>query len=357
MDTRETFRAFLEEEGHDVTAVADLSGVESALTGQAYDVVVADAEPDVNGAALLRLVRQIDQNLSVVLIAVEEGLPSSTETLWSGAYDRVAKPVTREALASVVGRAAERKRLLDEKRRLEADNRAYRAEVEKAAARTAELERVNRELAALVEIGREVSATLDSTEVLKRVTQRAAKVCEAHRCTILMLSEDGQVATPLMSQFSDGRGEWKMWRMFKDASYPVPVSQVPEAQRAIRERQPTFIPDAPASSLPRPLIEPFDIRSVLLVPLVSKERVIGLMAFDRIAEGEDFTTEQVNLAMAIAAQAVVAVENARLFEVERAQLLLAQTLQEVGALLTASLSLDEVCQQVFDLLSRTSCLG
>ena len=351
-DIRETFWASLEKEGHDVTTVADFSGAESALTGQPYDVVVADLKLHVNGMALLRLAREIDENIQVILVTGEAGSPSATEAVQRGAYDCVPRPLAQEELIRMVGRAAEKKRLLDEKRRLEADNRAYQADLEKVAASVAELEHRNQALTALIEIGRDISATLDSTEVLKRVTQRAAQVCEAHRCTILLLSEDGKVATPIMSQFSDGHGEWKMWRMFKDASYPVPVSQVPEAQRVIHERQPIFIPDALASSLPKPLIEPFGIRSVLLVPLVSKERVIGLMAFDRIEEGEDFTAEQVNLAMAIAAQATVAVENARLFEAERAQLLLAQTLQEVGALLTASLSLDEVCQHVFDLLSR-----
>ncbi|MBU0702677.1 MAG: GAF domain-containing protein, partial [Chloroflexi bacterium] len=353
LDIGETFRAFLEKEGHDVTIVADFSEAESALTGQPYDVVVADVKPHVNGMALLRLAREIDEDIPVILVTGEAGGPSATEAVQRGAYDCVAKPVTQEGLIRMVGRAAEKKRLLDEKRRLEADNRAYRTDLErKVAARTAELEHRNQELAALIEIGRDTSATLDSTEVLKRVTQRAAQVCEAHRCTILLLSKDGKVATPLMSQFSDGHGEWKMWRMFKDTSYPVPVSQVSEAQRVIRERQPLFIPDASASSLPKLLIEPFGVKSVLLVPLISKERVVALMALDRVDVDQEFTSEQVNLAMAIAVQAMVAIENARLFEAERAQLLLARTLQEVGALLTTRLSLDEVCQHVFDLLSR-----
>ena len=54
----------------------------------------------------------------------------------------------------------------------------------------------------------------------------------------------------------------------------------------------------------------------------------------------------------MAQQAAIAFENARLFEAERKQLRLAQTLQAVGALLTAEMSLNEVFDYLFDLLAR-----
>ena len=41
-----------------------------------------------------------------------------------------------------------------------------------------------------------------------------------------------------------------------------------------------------------------------------------------------------------------------MFKAERSQLLLAQTLQEVGALLTSQLSLPEVLESIIDLLGR-----
>ena len=54
----------------------------------------------------------------------------------------------------------------------------------------------------------------------------------------------------------------------------------------------------------------------------------------------------------VANQAAIAIENARLFANERRQLHLSKTLQKVGELLTTSLQLEEVYEQIFDLLSQ-----
>jgi len=194
----------------------------------------------------------------------------------------------------------------------------------------------------LLDIAGIVSSTLDLTEVLKQVTQHMAQVCGAHRCTILILAEDGEMMMPTMSQFGDGHIDQEMWQLFKDARYPTPVSQVPEAQRVIREQRPLFVPDTSVSSLPRHWIEPFGVKSLLIVPLVSKERVIGLMGLDHVEEGREFTAEQVNLAMAIAAQAAIAIENARLFGEERDSHRLANTLREIAQALNSTLSLNDV---------------
>lgn len=58
------------------------------------------------------------------------------------------------------------------------------------------------------------------------------------------------------------------------------------------------------------------------------------------------------MSQAIAQQAAVAIENARLFAEKKEQLRLAKTLQEVGALLTTQLSLDDVFDQIFNLLAE-----
>ena len=178
-------------------------------------------------------------------------------------------------------------------------------------------QRHTQESRVLLDIANLLNSTLNLNKVLKRVTQRAAQACGAHRCTILMLAEDEEMLIPSMSQFSNGHVDREMWHLFQDASYPVPVSRVPEAQEIIRERRPLFIPDVSASSLPRHWIEPFGVKSVLVTPLISKERVIGLMGLDHAEEGREFTAEQADLAMAIAAQAALAIESARLFEETR----------------------------------------
>lgn len=159
-----------------------------------------------------------------------------------------------------------------------------------------------------------VHATLNLVEVLERTAQHAAQVCGAHRCTILLLAEDGEILLPGASQFSDGRLDREMWRRFKDACRSTAVNQSPEAQQVIREQRPLFIPDTAASSLPEHLIALCGVESVLLVPLTGQERVLGLLALDQTAAGRGFTAGQIELATAIGAQAAAAIENARLYE-------------------------------------------
>jgi len=349
LSIRETFQAFLEDEGYGAITAADFFEAESLLTEQAYDVVVADIIlPRVNGLMLLQRVREIDADVPVIMVTGEPDVSTAAEAVRHGAYDYVAKPVTQEMLLRVVGRAVEKKRLLDEKRRLEAENLAYQADLErKVAERTAELEQRNRELAALFEIGQDISATLDLTEVLKRVTQRATQVCGASRCTILLLTEDGEALAPIMSQFSDGRIEREMWRLFKDTVQPWRVVDVPEGIRQIIEdHRPLFIPDALASSLPRQWIEPFGVKSVLVVPLVSKDRFIGLMALDLVEEGREFTAEQVDLAMAVATQAAVATENAQLFLSEQKRASQLAVVNQVARKIASILDLEQLLQEI-----------
>jgi signal transduction histidine kinase len=176
----------------------------------------------------------------------------------------------------------------------------------------AEQQRRAEEAGVLLEIANTINSRLEPDRILKEVAIRAARACGASRCTILLLDEHGETLQPIMSQFASGREDREMWRLFKGERYPQKVEDVPEAMRAIQTRLPLFIPDARASSLPRHWVEPFGVGSVLIVPLISRERVVGLMGLDHLEISYEFTRGQVHLAMTIGGQAAVAIENARL---------------------------------------------
>jgi signal transduction histidine kinase len=176
----------------------------------------------------------------------------------------------------------------------------------------AEQRRRVEEASILLEIASAVNSTLELERVLKEVALRAARACQANRCTILLLDGEEQTLHPIMSQFASGEPGPEMWHIFKEASYHRRVEEMPEILQVIRDRRPLFIPDVQRSSIPPQWSGSFDARSVLLVPLVSRERMVGLMALDRPEVGRAFTREQVDLAMTIGAQAATAIENAGL---------------------------------------------
>lgn len=94
------------------------------------------------------------------------------------------------------------------------------------------------------------------------------------------------------------------------------------------------------------------LRSMLYVPLMAYSRPVGIMHIDVWLAPREFTQEEIQLCQGVANLVAAAIENGRLLAAERKQLVLAQTLQKVGSLLTAYLSLDELYDQLFSLLAE-----
>ncbi|HXQ72496.1 MAG TPA: ATP-binding protein, partial [Pyrinomonadaceae bacterium] len=112
------------------------------------DVAVIDINlPGKNGIQLLQKIRSAEIYVPVIMITGEPNLSVLPEIVRSGAYDFIAKPITKDVLLNVVGRAAEKKRLTDEKRRLEEQIKRYAEELElRVAERTAELVETHKRL-------------------------------------------------------------------------------------------------------------------------------------------------------------------------------------------------------------------
>ena len=204
----------------------------------------------------------------------------------------------------------------------------------------------------ILEIATAINSSLSLKDILREVTLHAARACEASRCTILLLDEERKWLIPMMSQFASGEPQPTLWKLFKDASYPRRVEDVLEAAWAIRERRPLFIPDARDSSLPKEWVAPFNVRSLLIVPLVSREQAIGVMALDRPEVNHPFTDDQVNLAITIAAQAAIATENARLYEETSRRLAQTEVLREVMLAAASTLDFDQVLERTVQVLNR-----
>jgi PAS domain S-box-containing protein len=117
-----------------------------------------------------------------------------------------------------------------------------------------------------------------------------------------------------MSQFSHGAKDVRLWQAFTGRTYTETLDQVPLIKRVLEGREPAVIDEGSIALLPARWIKPFGISSLLAVPLVSKENVLGLMALDHTEPGRRFTDEQLNLAATISSQVTIAIENARLYE-------------------------------------------
>lgn len=86
--------------------------------------------------------------------------------------------------------------------------------------------------------------------------------------------------------------------------------------------------------------------SIIVAPLLYKEKVLGAMtAINRLDE-PDFTQRDVNLMMAMASQVAVTIENVSLFEAAKDARQLSDSLRELGASLAATLNFKELLERI-----------
>jgi signal transduction histidine kinase len=177
---RDTFRDVLLAEGYDVLTCSGFSEAQDRLKGRRFDVALTDLMlPRESGMSLLSFARDHDSEMSVVMVTGHPDLSTAVSALKQGAYDYIAKPVTRQALLLVVERACERNALLREKKRLEAENQDYQRSLErKVRERTARLRESETRYRDLFQETRRAYEELKSTQEKLIRSERLAAVGE-----------------------------------------------------------------------------------------------------------------------------------------------------------------------------------
>jgi sigma-B regulation protein RsbU (phosphoserine phosphatase) len=155
-------------------------------------------------------------------------------------------------------------------------------------------------LEALAEIGREMSSILDLDALLTRIANLTKRLVDYRTFGILLLNERteelemklavryGKDATTTHMKLGEGLVGW-----------------------AAQHKEPVLVADV--SKDPRYINLVEDVRSELAVPMLIKDRCIGVFDLES-PELDAFTKEHKELMTLLASQAAVAIENARLYE-------------------------------------------
>jgi signal transduction histidine kinase/CheY-like chemotaxis protein/HAMP domain-containing protein len=179
---------------------------------------------------------------------------------------------------------------------------------QKVEERTAELTRSVAELRALGEVVQAVNSSLDLQQVLVTIVAHAVHLSQAKEGTIYELDEASGIFEPRANY---GASDAMIEALHESK---IRLGDTTVGQCAER-RVPVQLPDVEEGTgyRLRHLLLREGIRSVLAVPLLQQERVIGALVIRRGEAGE-FPQPMVALLQTFAAQSVLAIQNARLFK-------------------------------------------
>lgn len=118
---RESVGATLERAGFGVTTAMDAPGALRQIAQRRPDVVVTDLKmPGMSGLELLEKIREIDDDLPVVLMTAFGTIETAVAAIKQGAFDYLTKPFEGDELVITVKRASDHGRVLKENKLLRA---------------------------------------------------------------------------------------------------------------------------------------------------------------------------------------------------------------------------------------------
>src|SRR5271165_2001953 len=158
-----------------------------------------------------------------------------------------------------------------------------------------------RQLTLLTEISRELTSILNVDELLKRIADLVTRIIDYQMFSILLLDKTGSL---LQHRFSL---RFRENVQLKD-EIPLGVGLV---GYAAQHGQAVLVPDV--SKDPRYIVANPETGSELCIPLIYKDKVIGVLDIEHTRRGY-FTEDHVRIMTTLAAQVAIAIENATLYE-------------------------------------------
>lgn len=167
-------------------------------------------------------------------------------------------------------------------------------------------QKAEKKMVLLYHLSRSLSSTLSLQEVLNKIVKVTSVLLECFNCFILLLDDEKKTLRCVASSES-------VWE--KAQKLTIDIAGVSLAAETVRIRSPIVVEEAHRSPIVnQKLRERFGHKSLLSVPLIVKNKVLGAIVLGETKRTRRFTEEEVELAATIASSAAVAIENARLYE-------------------------------------------
>jgi two-component system, cell cycle response regulator len=168
----------------------------------------------------------------------------------------------------------------------------------------AELEQ--RDLLLLLELSEAMTALRNPLKILRLIVEKMSDVIDVARCSIVSLSSTGDLVVKASSDLKDAGEICLDWRKYPE------ISKAIETKKSVVVNN---IKNDPLMESVQEHIKALEFNSIIVVPIVKKESVIGTFFLRTASSLTDGITERVyKLSQLVANIAANALENATLFE-------------------------------------------
>jgi sigma-B regulation protein RsbU (phosphoserine phosphatase) len=188
-------------------------------------------------------------------------------------------------------------------------------------------------LSTLIEINREITSILDLDELLQKIAELTNRIVPYEIFAIFLVDEKKE---ELYLRFAIGHPP----ELFK--TLRIPVGDGVTGTAAL-ERTTVVVDDV--RQYPRYIESVKSARSELAVPLISQDRVVGVLDIESPEPGY-FREDQARLLNMLASQIAIAIENARVYESERRNRELLALLYDISQEMSSTLEVEELVRKI-----------
>jgi PAS domain S-box-containing protein len=232
--------------------------------------------------------------------------------------------------------------------------RLYTQADEELRRREEALRQRHHELSTLYEAAMTTSSSLSLDAVLQTVADQMTRLLDSSGCALSLWNRERNTVETLVDYSMN-------WAQAFDTVYDL--IEYPATRHVLESRRPMVIQrdDPAADPAELALMEEQGIYTLLMLPLIARDRVLGLAELIDEREARNYTPEEIRLAQGLAAQAAIAIENARLYEQAQQEISergraeeALQRLQRVSREMNATLDHEHILHIVLQEASRQS---
>jgi len=287
------------------------------------DIILADYTlPQFNALRALHRLQERELNIPFIVVTGTIGEEAAVECIKQGASDYLLKDRLAR-LGSAIAHALEQKRLRDAKRQAEE-----------------EIRQRNEELTTLNQIGQALGRLARPAEILELIVTMIGQVVDNRNLYIALYDKANQyISFPIYTMYGQRIAQAPGRRLSNGLTEYV-----------ILTRTPLLISDHVKETLDRLGVASIGTQAecLLAVPMLAAEEVIGVIALQDYQNVGVFDASHLRLLSTFAAQAAIALENARLLEETHRRARELAALNQAGQLMASTLDLSVLLNRLME---------